>query len=182
MSERKKGNLHSWKGGVTAKNIPLFETYGPQLEKYEEVRENNKGFLEVKCTYCGRFYQPTQIEVRSRISCINGKNRGEVRIYCSKECKTNCPTYRQVKYPKGYKIATSREVQPELRKMRFKLDDYTCQKCGSTNNLHCHHYEGIEQNPIESANLDMCVTLCKKCHKFVHTLPGCSYYDLRKCI
>jgi len=35
------------------------------------------------------------------------------------------------------------------------------------------------QNPIESADLDMVITLCKGCHKEVHKLPGCKYNDLK---
>jgi 5-methylcytosine-specific restriction endonuclease McrA len=189
ISNSTKGsNAHSWKGGVSSAQTPLFETYGPQLEKYEEVRENEKGFLEVKCTYCGKWHQPKTNQVRHRIEFINGsknthgedRSHGEARLYCSKECKLNCPIYRQKVYPKDFKEATSREVQPELRKMRFELDNYECQKCGSTKSLHCHHYEGIWINPIESADLDMCITLCKKCHKEVHKLPGCGYSDLRR--
>ena len=39
--------------------------------------------------------------------------------------------------------------------------------------------EGVVQNPIESADVDICVTLCKAHHKWVHTQAGCKYYDLR---
>ena len=76
---------------------------------------------------------------------------------------------------------TSREVQPELRQMRLEKDDYTCQKCHRTIDeaeLHCHHITGVEQNPIESADLDNCITLCKKCHKWAHTQKGCRYFEL----
>jgi hypothetical protein len=45
--------------------------------------------------------------------------------------------------------------------------------------LHCHHIEGVEKNPIESADLDNTITLCKKCHKWAHTQEGCRYFELR---
>jgi hypothetical protein len=53
------------------------------------------------------------------------------------------------------------------------MDDYTCQntKCNKTIDkaeLHCHHNTSVELNPIESADLDNCITLCKKCHIMVH--------------
>ena len=48
------------------------------------------------------------------------------------------------KYSKDYKLETSREVQPELRQLRFKLDNYTCKICNVHKDklkvgLHCHH-------------------------------------------
>ena len=63
--------------------------------------------------------------------------------------------------------------------MVFAIDNYTCQKCGSTKSLHCHHLTGLRQNPLESADLDNCITLCKKCHKWAHTQKGCTYLELQ---
>jgi 5-methylcytosine-specific restriction endonuclease McrA len=75
-------------------------------------------------------------------------------------------------------------VQPELRKLVLKRDNYTCIKCKKTQDelkvgLHCHHIEGIRHNPIESADVDICVTLCKNCHKKVHKQKGCTYNDFQ---
>ena len=81
-----------------------------------------------------------------------------------------------------FKLATSREVQPELRKLVLKRDDYKCQKCLKGLDevqLHCHHIDPIINNPVESADIDNCVTLCKACHKEVHKLPNCSYIELK---
>jgi hypothetical protein len=44
--------------------------------------------------------------------------------------------------------------------------------------LECHHIEGILYNPIESADVDMCVTLCENCHNYIHSQRGCKYSDL----
>lgn len=68
--------------------------------------------------------------------------------------------------------------------MVLKRDNYTCQKCERhqsilNTGLHCHHFEGIKLNPIESADIDMCITLCKPCHKFIHDQAGCKYHELR---
>jgi hypothetical protein len=172
-------NNHSWKGGINILNIPLYETYSLQLNPYEECRETKEGYLEVKCLYCDKWFIPKRNIVINRIQVIKGNYNGELRFYCSNECKKACPIYRQIKYPKGFRLATSREVQPELRKLVFERDDWTCQKCGSKENLHCHHYEGILINPIESADVDSCVTLCKKCHKEVHKQDNCKYSDLK---
>ena len=105
-------------------------------------------------------------------------------MYCSDGCKIACSIFRQVLYPKGFKKTTSREVQPELRQLVLERDDYTCQygDCGLTVNdseIHCHHIEGINQNPIESADMNICISLCKKHHKYVHTQEGCRYFELQ---
>jgi hypothetical protein len=170
-----------WKGGYG--EVPLYDTHIYHIQPIEECRRNKEdpNILEVKCTYCGKWFVPTLETVYARRVGINCNDRN--RFYCSKECKSNCPIYNQRKYPKGFKEATSREVQPELRQMRFALDNYTCQKCEQHGgSLHCHHYEGIWINPIESADLDMCVTLCVDCHMEAHEEIGCRRIDLRnKC-
>jgi hypothetical protein len=168
----------TWKGGVSKNNIPLYDTYGYQLEKYEETRENDYGFLEVRCTYCGKWFQPTIKQVNNRLVGIN--SNGGANLYCSTECKKECPIYRQKKYYRGKANLRSREVQPELRQLVFLRDGYECQKCGATESLHCHHIDPVILNPIESADVDNCITLCKECHKWCHKQNGCTYHDLRR--
>jgi len=165
-------------------NIPLYDTFVRQLSPYGIYCRRNKednNVLEVKCMYCDRWYIPTISSVWNKIRCINGKGHGESNLYCSIECKQACPTYGQVLYPKGYKTNTSREVQPALRKLVLKRDNYTCQKCSATDvELHCHHYEGVEVNPIESADADNCITLCKACHNEIHKTDKCGINDYKR--
>jgi 5-methylcytosine-specific restriction endonuclease McrA len=131
--------------------------------------------------YCDRWYIPSYTSIRNKISAINGQTTGEQNLYCSIECKKACPTYKQILYPKDYKLNTSREVQPELRKLVLNRDNYTCQKCNTTNvELHCHHYEGIEVNPVESADIDQCITLCKECHNDIHRKDKCGIKDYKR--
>ena len=180
--EYKKGKNHvSWKGGYNSKGIPLYDTYAHQIEWCEEVRRNEEdsNILEVKCTYCGKWHIPKIIHINNRLYSLNGNQGGECRLYCSSSCKWECPTYRQRKYPKGFKINTSREVQPELRQMVLKRDNYKCVKCNSTESLHCHHIEGIRWEPIESADIDKCITVCKHCHNKIHQIPGCKYHEMK---
>ena len=57
-----------------------------------------------------------------------------------------------------------------------------CQKCGQEGgSLHCHHIDPVISNPIESADVDNCITLCKICHREVHRLPKCNNYELGHC-
>lgn len=179
------GELNAnYKGGVKKLNIPLFDSYAAKINIAEECRRSpeNNDYLEVKCTYCGKWFVPKTSDVTERIKSINGKGRGERRLYCSEGCKKSCSIYGRRKFPKGFKDGTSREVQPDLRKVVLCRDGYQCQKCGANDKntpLHCHHFTGIVQNPIESADVDNCVTLCKDCHENVHSLDGCKYSELK---
>jgi hypothetical protein len=178
-----KGEEHpQWKGGYID---PLYDTYNDQINFCEKTRRyfDDKNILEVKCRYCGKWYIPKKSEVVSRITAIN-KGFGGCNFYCSEQCKQECPIYHQVKYSKDYKPMMSREVQPELRQMRFEIDNYTCQKCGKHQDeldvgLHCHHKEGIRWEPLESADVDKVITLCKKCHALVHQQKDCGYNDMK---
>lgn len=159
-----------------------YETYKDKLTVDELPKLANNGTsLEVKCRYCGKYFKPTNQQVSDRIKALtNGVS--ENSLYCSMGCKKACPIFGQQKYPKGFKQATSREVQPELRQLVFERDDYTCKMCGNTKKvveIHCHHILPLNESPVESADMDNCITLCKKCHKRTHSLPNCSYNELK---
>ena len=182
----KKGTGHfNWKGGYSMlkDKLPLYDTYAAKLSYCEVVRKNDSDLLEVRCAYCGKFFIPKLDAVTHRLTSLNGGS-GECRFYCSDGCKESCPIFSKILWPKGFKPATSREVQPELRQLVFERDNYTCQKCDKQQDelkvsLHCHHITGVVQNPIESADIDNCITFCKDCHKEVHKQKGCSYYELQ---
>jgi hypothetical protein len=174
----------NWKGGYDKKELCRYDQYSSQLSYAEKVRRNSldSNILEVTCVYCGEWFVPKKRAVIDRISCMTRHFYGECRFYCSKNCKTECPIYNQVLYPKNFQGVTSGETQAELRKIRFKIDNYTCQKCGknkSSTILHCHHIEGIHWEPLESADIDKVVTLCKDCHIEVHKQTDCGYNDLQ---
>lgn len=180
-----KDKCHLWKGGYNSKNIPLYDTYAEQIIYAEPVRRNKEdnNVLEVKCTYCSKWHIPKLSGVWSRITALNGNSTigSEARLYCSNTCKQECPIYNKVKYSaeENNTKQLSREVQPELRQLVFERDNWTCQKCGNTKSLHCHHIEGIRYDPLESADMDKCITYCKKCHKKVHKKEGCMYHEMK---
>ena len=141
-----------------------------------------------RCVYCGDWYQPTISSVDTKIKAIDGRTRGDNNLYCSDNCKQSCPTYQQKKYSKDDinkpKQGTSREVQPQLRKLVLERDKYQCVRCGKSVDeveLHCHHLDPVKNNPMESADVDNCITLCKEHHKDAHKDIGCRYSDLREC-
>jgi len=165
-----------------------YDTFALQISWDNNPIRNIDGYLQTKCTYCGKWYFPVVSSVQYRITALNGKASSdgtENRLYCSDECKQVCPIFHKKTWPKGFKnYSNVREVQPELRQMVFERDEYTCIKCGKNQDeltvpLHCHHIEGIVQNPIMSADIDICVTVCKICHKEIHQEDGCGYNDMK---
>ena len=136
--------------------------------------------INCKCHYCGKYYKPSIQELSCRNKALMGKMNGSCNLYCSNKCKEQCSIFNQRKWPKGFQPDTSREVQPELRKMVFNRDGYICQRCDSEDSLHCHHITGVELNPIESADIDNCITLCKDCHNDTHKQDGCTYHDYKR--
>jgi len=191
IGETAKGNKYNSKGNYTTNNIPLYDTYAHKISYAEKVRKNKQdlNILEVTCAYCGKWFVPTLISINNRIQALKGNYTGEHKLYCSVNCKHECPIYGKVKYSaeENNTKRYSREVQPELRQMVFERDNYSCQKCEKHQDdlncgLHCHHYEGIEINPIESADIDNCITLCKFCHKGIHKkLCPIKDYKRNKC-
>lgn len=181
MSISGENNIN-WAGGEES---AFYDDYAHRLEPIEEIRRYPKDnrILQTKCTYCGSWMIPAKDEVGRRISYIEGRwkeNCGEPRFYCrDTNCRENCPIFGQRFYTKGYSISTSREVQPELRQLCFARDNYKCIICSTGYDLHCHHLEGIKYNPIESADLDLVVTVCAKHHKQIHSQKGCKYSDLQ---
>jgi len=192
MKEASSGeNSWNWKGGN--KTIPFYDIYAPQIDWCEPVRRNQEdsNILEVKCTWCGKWFIPDKWSVNNRVQILKGSKhfRGEHRFYCSDGCKENCPIYNKtpeilmkedaLKAGRLSWLELNREVQPELRQMVFERDRYRCIKCGKIEGLHCHHIEGIRWNPLESADMDSCITVCKNCHKEIHQKEGCGYNDMK---
>ena len=168
----------------------FYEKLKPFYQENIKQDPNNSELILIKCyrSECENWINPTVSQVLSRYNSILGKSEGEHNIYCCDECKRLCPVFNAKKYPKGFKTDDdyNREVQPELREMVLKRDNNTCQKCGKSKDefldiiLHCHHKFPLNEDPVCSADVDNCITLCVDCHKWVHkNVPGCGYGELR---
>lgn len=162
----------------------LFESTHPDNLTIDEApRLHHDGkHLEVKCRYCGKYFIPKNIEIQRRVQALNGTMEGDCYLYCSKHCKTACPTYRQILYPKGFKQATSREVSKLVRQLCFERDNYTCQNCGATQKdaqLHCHHLIPVAEIPQFADDIVNTTTLCKDCHIRAHKEPGMTYAEIK---
>jgi hypothetical protein len=192
IGESSKGsNNNLWKGGVTKKNLPLYDTFATQIEWADDVRRSKEGpdIMEVKCVHCEKWFIPKRWNVSRRVQYLKGNIDIEYKFYCSEECKNNCPLYGKsperlmkedaVRAGRLQWLELNREIQPELRQMVLERDGYKCTKCGSLENLHCHHILPVAIEPIESADIDNCTTLCYNCHKEAHLQDGCRYGQLR---
>jgi len=179
-----------WKGGYTSNNIPRYDTYAPQIEWCEEVRRNDKdsNVLEVKCFKCDNWFIPKLWSVKNRIQCLRGNHKYYGRFYCSDKCKHTCFIWNKspetlmkedaLRSGRLNWLELEREVQPELRQMVLERDNNECVKCGSNESLHCHHILPVNIEPLLSADIDNCITLCKDCHIKVHKQDGCQYNQL----
>jgi 5-methylcytosine-specific restriction endonuclease McrA len=162
----------------------LYDTYADKLTREESARKTKEGYLEVKCanSNCREYFVPKNQQVQNRICSLNGQNAGENRIYCSEKCKHSCSLFKQIKYHKGFKAnPTKNEFPAFVKEEIFKRDNYKCQICGETHRLQAHHIYPGSTHPMLSNDVDNGITLCKKCHKKVHKLPGCGLHEIAAC-
>lgn len=54
------------------------------------------------------------------------------------------------------------------RQKVLKRDNYTCQECGSKENLHVHHKKQYIDNIFLRDKTTNGITLCKNCHDLAH--------------
>jgi len=177
-------NNYNYKGGISKLNIPLYETYSHQLEKYHKVHpieHIDLVLLGVECKYCSKIFVPSAYAVQDRIKAIKGTTTGEHNLYCSDECKQMCPIFGQILYLKGDKpYEDTRPDKLAWASLVKERDNNTCQKCGKQNKImFAHHIVPVNESPIISMDIDNGITLCKNCHKESHKLVGCTYSDLR---
>lgn len=170
-----------------------YDRYADALSVFEEIRRDPSNFdlLQVRCfnSKCNEWFNPTVQMVQERLKSFNGKSVGENHFYCSDNCKLTCSVYNvkpnQIIHPKN-KCNHHDNLQEELRKMVLELDNYTCQMCEKSLDefpeitLVCHHIKPRVTNLILSADIDNCITLCEDCHRKVHSLPGCTLFDIQK--
>ncbi len=178
------------KGGVTKKNLPLFNTYAYQLLNIEQVRQKGN-LLEVRCTLCTKWFVPKRTNVDARAQFIKGNTDREARFYCSNRCKENCPIFKKKKYPSGknprkYRnkeyVYTSNELRIWSKEV-LKRAGYICEICGKEALL-AHHEQPKKLRPFYALDPDNGIACCKKCHyKYCHSGP-CSTIRLAsiKCI
>lgn len=154
-----------------------YETYARALTVEESPVQGVDGGLLVKCAKCKTYYTPTNLEVRNRVSALEGKRSGECRLYCSQECKDSCEIYWVKNDP--YAEHAQLERDPQWARRIKKAAKYTCERCGSKENLEAHHEipVKVDQSLVNDEMNGIC--LCHECHMKAHSESGCTLADLR---
>lgn len=185
-------NNYFWKGGVKKLNLPLYDTYAPQLKLIENIRPHfdvdGRKLLEVQCSKCNEWYVPKQTAVRERLKALNEFIGRENRLYCSNKCKTNCSVFR--KQAKNYLVIddindTNKSYTiPELKSWANEVlarANHTCEYCGGLATTG-HHIKPKKLEPGLALDPDNGLAVCQECHhKYCHR-NECSTYSLGKII
>lgn len=108
-----------------------------------------------KCPECGG-----RIQYRT-ITCVNGA----VQYRC--ECLApSCRWWTNVPHSAGGRSEQNRRAKWG-QKVKSR-DHYTCQRCGSTEDVEAHHIIPYAGNLALRYDLTNGITLCRKCHNAEH--------------
>lgn len=159
-------------------SIAKFSLYHDKLTVLEAPKEGEEGRLLVKCARCQEYFSPTYSNVKSRVASLEGKIRGESRLYCSEECKDSCEVFN-VKSDLYARHASVERDSAWARRIK-KAAKYTCERCGPKENLEAHHEipVKVDQSLVNDETNGIC--LCHECHMKAHFESGCTLVDLRK--
>jgi len=155
--------------------IAKYSTYAHRLtiEELPICVEDDE--LWCRCTYCGEYHPITNLQAKSRVLSLEGKNNySEGRFYCQDSCKQLCPIFYRSKYPKGFK--TNNEFRCNQQRVRqilldLQMDEYGytyCEKCGepfSPDELYFHHNVPIGDDPNEYDNAAHYMIVCQSHHE-----------------
>lgn len=149
--------------------------------------KEDKNILEVQCHLCKKWFVPGYRDVRNKMRAINEIDGGEANLYCSEECKENCPTYRRIsrfswQVPVNKHSEYYDNSQLETWADQIKINaGYKCERCGSQNKLNSHHINPKSLFPEQALDIDNGVCLCHNCHIKAHKINGCGFNELRQC-
>ena len=159
------------------KSKSLFE----QLFITDNPRFDNKEYITVKCYFCGKQFRPNYGNICRRIRGVNGSIRGESNFYCSKVCRSKCPTYHFNPYkqidPRSKLYIPKTEAQKaraaqtdKLKKEQCKEYGYNyCERCGDIIiSPDLHHTLPVAEYGMDAVNEDSHLILCPGCHMELH--------------
>ena len=184
----------TWNGGYRTNNIPLYDTYAPQLEPIEKcVRDpEDPNILNVFCAHCKKQYRPTIDAVSYRKYGINRNDVG--KFYCTDNCKQVCSLFnqsaQQLMERDGENAGRITKLnhehirinQTENKNRRFRENGGICDWCETPVTLRTsilHHEVPVAVNFLMADDPDNHWLFCKACNKKAHQLVSCNYYELR---
>ncbi len=138
-----------------------------------------KGVIKVLCKFCGQYFLPKYLEVKSRSLSYRGMIGGENNFYCSDSCRSSCPIFgarsdhqdRRLAPPKSEKKKTRSCQTRSLKQLQCDDKGYTyCERCGDFM-PELHHTIPVSENPSEAMNPAAHILLCVGCHVNLH--KGC---------
>lgn len=110
-----------------------------------------RNLVEVICAICGSVFYVREY-------------RRYTAVTCSNECRAIYCGILKRKEIKG-RYTWDRSYQRKAwAKAVLERDNYTCQRCGSTENLRAHHIFWVSECPSVAGELWNGVTLCETCH------------------
>ena len=140
-----------------------FDCYG-QWQSANCRSENNPNYNPdarkvFQCSWCGQ-------EFERRILDHGRNDSGSGNAFCSRDCFQE---YAKKHYP-AYSYHWSSKTWKRVRLKALERDNYSCQHCGSAEDLVVHHIVAFaDYNGNPSAHeLDNLVTLCRACHHRLH--------------
>lgn len=192
ITSSRTGKLASgWKGGVTSKNVPLYDTFAKQFNWVDDVRlvkKDGLDLMEVVCTKCNKWYIPKATSVHGRLKYLKGQVTCENRFYCSDKCKDSCEIHNQKLWPKNNKPRRKQEFngfnENDLKVWRvvvLKRANYKCIYCGE-GAVVAHHIKPKKLEPFFALDPDNGIACCRVCHnEYAHT-DECSTWNLSRTI
>lgn len=138
----------------TAENVVCSKECGAKLRTKLYSGENHPRYNSIKknCAICGKeFTVPYSADLYKNV----------------RTCSWECRQEYEKQYPRKYKLNPIRQYLAEQKEIALKRDNYTCQKCGSKENLELHHIKkrrlfGGDYNAADNAN--NLITYCHTCH------------------
>lgn len=132
-----------------------------QSEKQRVALAAKRDLSPRPCKECGGLFSPH-------------KNAWRWRRYCSEKCsrKVSGRAFAE-RYPERILANEKKQRNKRLGGNWFaalERDGHKCQMCGTTRALHVHHLDGSGETDSPNHQLENLQTLCRSCHKQVHTI------------
>ena len=143
--------------------------YNPDKTREKEIQVRCKNHNCKNSKEKGGWFTPSHERLKDRIYAIeNEKGNDGNYLYCSDECKNQCPlfglnpTFEINKLNQNELPYTPNEYQ-QFREYVLERDEYKCQYCGEKAE-HVHHERPQKLEPFYSLDPDYAISVCKDCH------------------